>query len=79
MIAQSRQSMHFFKQAGSIWMLMGMKSTDITSSHILNGLFFFFFSRKGLNARQAEFTMKKYRSHCHCGLAVIMSVDVLLN
>ncbi|KAF8139716.1 hypothetical protein EV363DRAFT_1392657 [Boletus edulis] len=35
--------------------------------------------RMGLNAKQAEFAMKKYRFHCRCGPAVMMSVKVLLN
>ncbi|KAF8546588.1 hypothetical protein OG21DRAFT_1479657 [Imleria badia] len=35
--------------------------------------------RKGLNAKQAEFATKKYRSHRRGGPAVMMSVKVLLN
>ncbi|KAG8218240.1 hypothetical protein J3R82DRAFT_3837 [Butyriboletus roseoflavus] len=35
--------------------------------------------RKSLNARQAEFVMKKYKSHHRCGHAVMMSIGVLLN
>ena len=33
----------------------------------------------GLNAKQAEFAVKKYRSHRRCGPSVMMSVDILLN
>jgi len=36
-------------------------------------------NRNGLNARQAEFAVKKYKSHCHCGPMVMMNVDLLLN
>ena len=53
-----------------------MKYTSTTISIIPNG---FFFSRKGLNVKQAEFAMEKYRSHHCCGPAVMMSVEVLLN
>jgi len=35
--------------------------------------------RKGLNARQAEFAVKKYKSHRRCGPTLMMSVGVLLN
>ncbi|KAI6138250.1 hypothetical protein BKA82DRAFT_4021275 [Pisolithus tinctorius] len=35
--------------------------------------------RKGLNACQAEFAVKKYKSHGHCGPMLIMSIGVLLN
>ena len=78
MIAQSGQSGHFFKRAGSTWMLTGMKytSTYVSPYQLFQMVFFF---RKGLNVKQAEVAMKKYRSHCHCGPAVMMSVEVLLN
>ncbi|KIK94348.1 hypothetical protein PAXRUDRAFT_143045 [Paxillus rubicundulus Ve08.2h10] len=35
--------------------------------------------RKGLNARQAEFAVKKYRSHRRCGPAMMMDLGVLVN
>ncbi|KIM64706.1 hypothetical protein SCLCIDRAFT_114552 [Scleroderma citrinum Foug A] len=35
--------------------------------------------RKGLNAHQAEYAIKKYKSHHRCSPAVMMSVGVLLN
>ncbi|KAI6139124.1 hypothetical protein BKA82DRAFT_4020429 [Pisolithus tinctorius] len=35
--------------------------------------------RKGLNAHQAEFAVKKYKSHRHCGQTFMMSIGVLLN
>ncbi|KIK87040.1 hypothetical protein PAXRUDRAFT_152454 [Paxillus rubicundulus Ve08.2h10] len=34
---------------------------------------------KGLDAKQAEFAVKKYKSHQHCGPAVMMSIGVILN
>ena len=37
------------------------------------------FHRKGLNAKQAEFAVKKYKSHRCCGPSMMMSIDVLLN
>ncbi|KAF9465761.1 hypothetical protein BDZ94DRAFT_1253093 [Collybia nuda] len=34
---------------------------------------------RGLNARQAEFSVRKYRSHQRIGASVMMSVDILNN
>jgi len=36
-------------------------------------------NRNGLNTRQAEFAVKKYKSNRRCGPMVMMNVDVLLN
>ncbi|KZT03152.1 uncharacterized protein LAESUDRAFT_738373 [Laetiporus sulphureus 93-53] len=35
--------------------------------------------RKGLNAKQAEFAVKKYRSHRRCGSSLMMQVGLLVN
>ena len=35
--------------------------------------------RKGLNACQAEFAVKKYKSHRRCSPTLMMDVGVLLN
>ncbi|KIJ53224.1 hypothetical protein M422DRAFT_242351 [Sphaerobolus stellatus SS14] len=35
--------------------------------------------RRGLNAKQAEFAVKKYRSHRRCGPTVMMSIGILDN
>lgn len=35
--------------------------------------------RKGLNARQAEYAVKKYRSHRKVGAAIMMNLDILNN
>jgi len=37
------------------------------------------FNRWGLNARQAEYAVKKYKSHHRCGPALMMSIDIMLN
>ncbi|KIJ43225.1 hypothetical protein M422DRAFT_253429 [Sphaerobolus stellatus SS14] len=37
------------------------------------------YHRKGLNAKQAEFAVKKYKSHRRCGPAVMMSLGILDN
>ena len=34
---------------------------------------------KGLNAKQAEFAVKKYRSHRRCGPSVMMSLGLFDN
>ncbi|KAG1898869.1 uncharacterized protein F5891DRAFT_1190358 [Suillus fuscotomentosus] len=34
---------------------------------------------KGLNARQAEFAMKKYKSHRRCGPTLMMNLGVLVD
>lgn len=38
-----------------------------------------FINRKGLNAKQTEFAVKKYKSHRRCGPMTMMSVELLLN
>ena len=53
-----------------------VRNTQVPPYQLFQMVFFF---RKGLNAKQAEFAMKKYRSHRRCGPAVMMSVEVLLN
>jgi hypothetical protein len=35
--------------------------------------------RKGLNAKQAEFVVHKYRSHCRVGAGIMMSMEMLVN
>ena len=35
--------------------------------------------RKGLNARQAEYAVRKYRSHRRIGAGIMMDVNVLNN
>ncbi|KAG1843738.1 hypothetical protein C8R48DRAFT_780576 [Suillus tomentosus] len=35
--------------------------------------------RKGLNARQAEFAVKKYKSHRRCGPTLMMNLGVLVD
>jgi hypothetical protein len=36
-------------------------------------------SSKGLNAKQAEFAVKKCHSHCQCGPSVMMSLGIFNN
>ncbi|KAF8576561.1 hypothetical protein K439DRAFT_1538890 [Ramaria rubella] len=35
--------------------------------------------RKGLNAKQAEYAVKKYRSHCSVGPSIMMSLGIMDN
>jgi hypothetical protein len=35
--------------------------------------------RKGLNAKQAEFAVRKYRSHHWVGAGIMMSMEMLVN
>ena len=49
---------------------------NLPPSFIIQGYIIY---RKGLNARQAEYAVKKYKSHQHCSPVVMMSVGVLLN
>jgi len=53
----------------------------ITGLFLVSGMYLntdFWFS-KGLNAKQAEFAVKKYRSHHQCGPSIMMSLGVLDN
>ena len=36
-------------------------------------------SRKGLNAKQAEYAVKKYRSHRRVGAGIMMDMGILNN
>jgi hypothetical protein len=36
------------------------------------------YPRKGLNAHQAEFAVKKYKSHCWCSPTLMVNLGVLI-
>ena len=67
MHAQLRPFEHFTGNAGDIWMLR--VRTEYYSS-VTNSRAFTSSSRKGLDAQQAEFAVKKFRSHRKVGTGI---------
>ena len=75
MPVQSKQYMHFSKRIGGTWILTGAQlfyyPKNYYSSH--------FFSQMDSMHVQAEFAVKKYKSHRRCGPELMMSLDILVD
>ena len=64
----------FSESAGATWMPTGMTSFSLQPFSQISSP-----CSKGLNARQAEFAVRKYRSHQRIGALVMMSLSIFDN
>jgi hypothetical protein len=76
MHALLRSYEHSIARHGGTWMLIG---SHIQTYQFLTVTHSGCSSRKGLNAKQAEYAVKKYRSHRRVGAGIMMDMGILNN
>lgn len=74
MHALQKLSEHSIARRGDIWTPTGLYSLEYWSNSAAHSIEIY---RKGLNARQAEYAVKKYRSHRKVGAGIMMDVNIM--
>lgn len=74
MHAPPKSSGHFIERLGSTWMHIGMYYCTYERMCYLTKSKSY---RKGLNQKQVEYAVKKYRSHRKVGAETMMDVNII--